>query len=372
MLSDEIREHHRHGVGGKASPGTGHVAEAGNEQHVDGDEHHRADAREIGSPDGAVGELIPEREVEEHPEHDFGRHHDGHHAQSFPVALTDDELQQVEIAHHGEEGQQGEDDVELHALCIGVFAVAVFRFAKHQRFVGISESLRNHHHDHGNLDARPIDAQLCPGLHRRTIVEIREQNLRCRLVELSCHAHDEQRPGVAEHAPAGSKVETKPETAQFLGEQQKRKKRAHQVDVEHKSHIEREGLVVDAEGVPAQGGQHDEVEQVQRDVEQNVHNPQRGKSHRLMLIAQVGKGNGSESIYGHRHIHHPHILRVVGIADGSGNGLQKQKHHHNGQHRRGGQHAQCGGIDALRVFTLSVHEPEEGGFHAEGEQDDEY
>lgn len=44
MLAHEVGESHGHTVAREAGPGTGRVAVAGHEEHVDGDEHGTADA----------------------------------------------------------------------------------------------------------------------------------------------------------------------------------------------------------------------------------------------------------------------------------------------------------------------------------------
>ena len=62
---------------------------------------------------------------------------------------------------------------------------------------------------------------------------------------------------------------------------------------------------------------------------------------------------------------------MVLIADERGDGAEEGKHHGDGQQRCEADHAQGGGVDALRVFTFLGHEAEEGGLHAIGEQDDE-
>ena len=53
-------------------------------------------------------------------------------------------------------------------------------------------------------------------------------------------------------------------------------------------------------------------------------------------------------------------------------GWNQAEHQHDGQQRRGGYHAQRGGIDVLGLLALFAHEAEEGGLHAVGQHDDEY
>ena len=64
-------------------------------------------------------------------------------------------FEHVDVAHHHEEGQQGEDDKELHGLGASVAVVAIFLFTKHKGFVGIAEGLGNHGHNHGYFHAGP-------------------------------------------------------------------------------------------------------------------------------------------------------------------------------------------------------------------------
>ena len=151
FLSHEIGDDHCCAIASKSCPGARHVAVARHEDKVHGNEHGTADAREPCSPDGLVDELVPEGEVEVDAHHDLCRHDDGHHTQTAPVVAAYDVSQDVHVAHHQEEGEQGEDNEIFHRLGVGVAVVLVLRFSEDERLVGVAERLGYHRHDHGNL-----------------------------------------------------------------------------------------------------------------------------------------------------------------------------------------------------------------------------
>ena len=92
----------------------------------------------------------------------------------------------IDITHHNEESQKGEDDEILHGLGVSLTIVFVFRLAKHERFVGITKGLGYHGHNHSYLTCRSVDAQL----HVRIVsfIDIGEQYLVGRLVKYACNA----------------------------------------------------------------------------------------------------------------------------------------------------------------------------------------
>ena len=72
-------------------------------------------------------------------------------------------LENVHITHHGQKGQQRENDEELHGAGVHLLAVLVLLLAEDEGLVGVAEGLRYHGHNHGNLDAGAVDAQLGVG-----------------------------------------------------------------------------------------------------------------------------------------------------------------------------------------------------------------
>ena len=86
------------------------------------------------------------------PHHNLGCHDNGHKCASLPNSQVPRYIQAVEPGHHTQEGQQGEDDEELHALSVGGLAVFVVCLAENKRLVGIAECWGYHGHNHGYLD----------------------------------------------------------------------------------------------------------------------------------------------------------------------------------------------------------------------------
>src|SRR3712207_6558933 len=85
LLSEQVTGHHTDTIGRKSGPSTSHVTESGDENHVDKDKHHASQTREISAPNGAVGELIPETQVEINAKHQLRGHDNGDDTQAFPI-----------------------------------------------------------------------------------------------------------------------------------------------------------------------------------------------------------------------------------------------------------------------------------------------
>ena len=202
------------------------------------------------------------------------------------------------------------------------------------------------------------------------VVEVGEENLRGGLVQLAGESHHQQWPGIAEHPATDVLVEGKASRSPFLPQHQQCGNGTEQVDIEDEGHVERELFVVDAEGVQPECGQHNQIEDVQRDVQQDIDNLQHGKLNGLVLIAQVGKRDGHKGIDGHRDIHHRHVLWMISIAYCRCYRLKESQHQQRRDEGGEGYHRQCRRIDLLRILTLLAHKAEEGGLHAEGQQDD--
>ena len=142
---------------------------------------------------------------------------------------------------------------------------------------------------------------------------------------------------------------------------------AHQVDVEDHAHIERELVVVQPEGVEPQSWQHDEVGEVEDNVEDDVDQLQAGKLDGALLVAQVGERDALEGVDGDTHKHHRHPVGVVRVFHESRYLGQQRKDGDDKQQRRYSHRYQHGGIDPHGVVLGLVDKPEEGGLHAVGE-----
>ena len=154
-------------------------------------------------PNGSVGEFVPKRQVEIYSHHYLGSHYNRHHPKAAPVIGSYDILYDVDICYYGKESKQGEDDEELHGLCLCGSIVAVGSLAKDKRLVGVAEGLRYNRHNHRNLACRPVYAQLCRCITAG--VNKREKYLVGGLVEYPCNSKYQYGPTVVQylaHEPA--------------------------------------------------------------------------------------------------------------------------------------------------------------------------
>ncbi len=76
---------------------------------------HEAEAeeREIHAPLRAVGQLVPQRKVEEDPEAQIGHHHHGNHVKPGPIVLAYEMLEHRQEEHDSQKNQKAEEDKEL-------------------------------------------------------------------------------------------------------------------------------------------------------------------------------------------------------------------------------------------------------------------
>ena len=353
-LPHHVAQHHGGAVAGEASPGTGHVAVAGNEEDVDGKEYRAAGQGEPGSVDGLVDELVPEGEVEVDAHHDLGCHDDGHHTHAALILLAHDVLQDGQIGHYGQEGQQGEDDEVLHAQGVGLVLVLVPALGKDDGLVGIAEGLGDHGHDHGDLHTAAVYAQQSLALGRVGVDE-GEDDLVGRLVQDACHTQDEEGPGVGEHPPEQAAVEVPLHVNELGDEEEGQDARADEVEDEDIGHVAR--------------AQHHEVEQVQADIECDEEHLHAGELDGSLLEPQVAEGKGLDDIDAHHHGHHQEIVGMGLVVDGLGQGIDEAKDQCQEEGGENGDEGEAGGEDGVGLLLVLVGKAEEGRLHAEGQDD---
>ena len=363
-MAHDVTKNHGRGITCKACPSTGHVAITRNKQHVDGNEHGATDARKVSPPNGFVDELVPKREVKVDAHHDFGSHNDGHDTQSLPVIAPDETAENVDITHHNEESQQGEDNEILHGLGVSVAIVLVFRLAKDERFVGITEGLRYHGHYHGYLTCRSVDAQL--RVRITSFIYIREQYLVGRLVKYACNAQYQYGPAIRKHTFKQGLIENVGETAQLFIETKGDASRTNEVDVEGVTctYVWRINKAHPLMSAFVKGWQQQIVNQIERNVAANEKQFEGGKLDGALLIAKVGKGNALECVDGYRRCHNPNVRWMVGIAHCLRDGMQEKYHHCD---EKGGSEThgeQDGGIYPLWIFVALIGETEKSGLHS--------
>ena len=368
LLSDKIREYHTGAIACETAPGTGHVAVFGHKDEIDGEQYSTTDSGEDGTPPGLVDEFIPEREVEIDAHEYFGHHDDGHHAQALPVAGGNKILEDVEIGHHRQEGQQGEDDKVLHDQRLGFLAAAFFAAAEDEGFVGIAEGLGNQGHNHGYLHTGTIDAQLHLALLAGD--EVVEAYLVRHLVEDAGDAEEQQGPCVAEHLFQQLPVYAAAQLAEFGQEAQGDAggtDEVHDKDIAHlvvgviPAHQLRVGMV------KAWGDK--EHEEVQADVAKDIQKFEEGELERPALEAQQGEEDGLEGIDGHHTAHHGEEFGMGVVAEAMGYGLDEAEEQEQEQGRDAAHGRQSRGEDGVGAVAVLVGKIEEGGLHAKGEDD---
>ena len=213
MLSDEVGEDHADGVAHKAAPRAGHVTVFRHKQDVDGQQGDATYGRHDGAPVGFANEFVPEREVEVDAHKDFGHHDNGYCPQTRPVVGFDDVLENGQVSNHGEEGEECEHDEILHYRGLAFLAFASAAGGENKRLIGVAERLGNHGHNHGDLHAGAVDAELFVALLTRN--QKSEAYFVGHLVENAHETQQEQRPGVFEHRLQHLEVHAETHVAQF-------------------------------------------------------------------------------------------------------------------------------------------------------------
>ena len=274
-------------------------------------------------------------------------------------------MEQLDIAHHRQESQQGEDDEVFGGLGLRLLALLVLLPAKNKGLVGIAEGLGDEGHEHGNLHAGAIDAELHAALVARQ--QLWQQYLVGHLIEDAHDAEEQQWPGIVEHALEQLKIEKREAKVLELFEEAKGDDGgAEEVDAEDVAHLV--GLAVPAH--PAQVApmrRYKEDEERQHDRQEDETNLEAKELPRLALLSQAGKEDGLEGVQRHYNGHHLYVFRVVGIAHCRADRANKQHHQGHKQRRHRAYGRQCGAEHLSLVHALAVGVVEEGRLHAEGE-----
>ena len=313
---DEVREHHHQQIAGKRGPGAGHEAVVGHEEHDDGYGHHAPGGGEVGAPLGAVGQLVPHREVEVDAEKQLPEHDDGHDAEAGVVAGVDVVLEQVEVEGDAEEDDPRKDDEVTHRLDVRAAVVGVAGLGEDEGLVSVAEGLDEHDHHDGDLEAGAVDAQLRVGLGL-VGKEEGEEDLVGRLIEDAGDAQDQDREGVGQHLSEACCVGAGAEAGHHVGQQHEQRggggKDVGQEDVSDA--VARAIEPRDPLGVRlVQLRTDDKEEDVQHNVEEDVGQFDGGKSHGFVAVSEVGEGQAAKGVDGHNAGHHAHVFRVLGVA----------------------------------------------------------
>ena len=368
-LAYEVAEEDAGAVAGEAAPGAGHVADARDEEDVDEDKHGAADGAHDGAPVGFGGELVPEGEVEVDAHENFRHHDDGHSAEAVPVVALDDVAEEVHVADDDHERQEGEHDEVFHDKCLAFFALLALPSGKHKGLISVAEGLGDHCHNHGDFDAGAVDAELF--VHVGAGIEEGEEDFVEHLVEDAHDTEDEQGPGVLKHALQQLEIENREsEIFEFAPEAEGHQGGAEEVDIEDVADVVLLVVPLHEGEVLALGG-HEEDEEVEPDVEDDKGEFECGEFPGFVFETQACEEDGLEGVERHDDGHDGDVLGVGLIAHGGGNGAEEEEDGEDEEEADGAYRGEGCGEDLPAVGALLVGEVEEGGLHAEGEDDQE-
>ena len=115
-----------------------------------------------------VSDLVPKREVEVNPEHQLPCHYPRYDCQPRIIGRCNEELQDIDVAHHGQKDEECEEHIIGHRGGIGTASsfLPFLLLSKDKGVIGIAEGLREEHHHDGQLVASSIDSQLAIGVMR--------------------------------------------------------------------------------------------------------------------------------------------------------------------------------------------------------------
>ena len=286
--------------------------------------------------------------------------------------LAHEVFQYIQIEHHAQEDEEGEDDKVLHRLAIRLLVVVALVAGKDKRLVGIAEGLDEHHHHHGYLEARPVDTQLLVGI-RLVFKQEGEEDLICRLVEDARYTQEEDGERIAKYRLQQREVRSFPEGWPHIGQEQQEGRRRRN-DIGRKDIAYAIVRYVEPIYPPRMtridAGTNNQQEDVQSDVEKYVEKSDAREVPRQPLVSQVGKRDAAERIHRHDARHHRHIFRMLRITDALAYRLKQQHHQDKKEGRGNGERRQHGAIHPHRLlFFLLVDEAEEARLHPVGQDD---
>ena len=116
-------------------------------------------------------------------------------------------------------------------------------------------------------------------------------------------------------------------------------------------------------------GQHQEDEEVQQHVGNDEGEFQADEPDRPLLLPEAAEHDGLEGILRHYEGHAAYVFGVIGISQGARDGVDEAQHQGDESQARQPDQAQGGAVHHFAVLAVLVGEAEQGGLHAEGEDD---
>ena len=288
----------------------------------------------------------------------------------------DEVFEYVEVEHHTQEYEQGEDHEVFHRVAVGLqLIVAAFLvLGEDEWLVGKSECLYEHHHDYGDL---VVGAIYSKPLHRLGMVRNKQgiEDGVDGLVHYSGYSENEQRKRVAQHLAQQGAVEPQWHVDDKGKQREQCHCRCYEIGEEDVAYAEiRIVKPRDCVGsrFPQPRAQQYE-KQVEPDVEPDVDELQPGKFKGHFLVSQIGERYRCVSVDRHRKRHEPHVGFMPRALHGCRHGSEKQQHQQEKDCRGGGERYERCGVDFVGVsIAFVVGETEEPGLHSVGEDNERY
>ena len=277
-------------------------------------------------------------------------------------------LDERHVEHHGKEGQQGEDDEVFHARGEHLRRILILGAPKDKGLVGIAERLCQQAHDHGNLDASAVDAELHKTFFSRHQTGV--GHLVEGLAEIAHNTKQQDGPGIMQHTPGQLPAETVGDALYLVPEAEHDDERAQQVGKEDEAHAVVVPLVERLHGRESveEQGKDKEDDEVKDDVDDDKQQLECHELYGTMLLAQIAEEDSLKGIHRADNGKAGDILRVCSIAHRPADGVQQAKDKYQKQYPNTAHQPQGGAEHHARVLDLLVCKAEVGGFHAEGKQ----
>ena len=270
-------------------------------------------------------------------------------------------FENIDIGHHHQEGEEREDQEIFHRQRVSgaiVGRFALFRRGKHERFVGVAKSLGDERHDHRDFHCAPVDAELHNAFVTRN--QLGEENLIDGLVQNPRNPEHQNGPGVGKHGAYQTAVDAPFHTEELFPKTEGDQSGANQIDEEHMAHFYFPPF--------DEMRENDEEKKIEEDVERNEAKFEHGKLHRSALITEITERHCLKSVESHHCGHHPHVVRVIGVAHLCRKSGEESKHEGEKQQSHAAHDRQHGGVHFFRVFyVVAVDEAKERSLHAESE-----
>ena len=193
-------------------------------------------------------------------------------------------LENRHVHHHREESKQSENDEVFHHLGLGFLVGGIALATKDEGFVGVTESLGDHRHNHRNFDAGAVDAQLYITFLTRNDETV--AYLVGYLVEDASQTQKKEWPRITQHLLQHLTVDSETQLLDFRDETKGNQARADEVDNKNIADLVTVLIPAHQTGMALfQSRSNQENKQIQPDVEEDKQELQRGEFDGFVFIA---------------------------------------------------------------------------------------